>query len=244
MKRLLVLAVVGLLVVSAGCGMTSQAADEARENQNTPTTTTQTTSNPHDTAPIGAMLPEGYSMEGIENVSLAYQQHRESLHNGSFHITYLQNTSDADGTLSVITNGSAAEERWHMRIGTRNGPTTKAIYQTGSTQYVNTFDGSKSVTTSETPFAVPDGTLENQTVREMLTDIEVYSPQAMSQGNETFIFYKVESYDGAAVEGGHFVIFPSGQIRIIYLKYDNSEIAYTTTMNDAVDVTQPSWVDS
>ncbi len=247
MKRLLALLVVGLLVVGAGCAMTSPAADEARQSQSTTTAQTTTSgSNPHDTAPVGAMLPDGYAQEGITDASLAYQQHLAVLKNGSYHITYLKNASALDdpGVLQVVTNGSGPDQRWLTQVGTKQGPTTEAVYQDGNTQYRTTFEDDSGVNQSETAYEIRDGVYGNQTLADILSKMEVSSPRSMNRGNTTFIFYSVDAYDGSPVQGGHLVIYPSGQVRIVYLKYDGQELAYTTTVNDSITVQEPDWVGS
>lgn len=247
MKRLLALVVVGLLVVGAGCAMTSPAADEARQTQATTTAQTTTSgSNPHDTVPVGAMLPDGYSQNGITDAALAYQQHLAVLENGSYHITYLQNASSLDdpGVLQVLTNGSGPDQRWHTQIGTKQGPTTEAIYQDGATQYRKSFEDDSSVIRSETAYQVTDGVPGNQTLSDILSKMEVSSPRSMSRDNNTFIFYSVDSYDGSPVQGGHLVIYPNGQVRIVYLKFDGQELAYTTSVDDSISVQEPDWVGS
>lgn len=246
MKRLLVLAVVGLLVVGAGCAMTSPEADQARQTDTqTPTTTSGSQSNPHGSEPVGDKLPDGYTEDGIQDVSLAYEQHMAVLESSSFHLTYLENSSNTDGTLQAITNGSGPDQRWHATIGTRNGPITEEIYQDGDTRYVRQTapDGLKSVENTTESYVLTDGVVGNESLENVLSKLEVSSPRAMTQGNSTFVFYKVDAYGDTSVSGGHLVILPNGQIRIIYLKFDNTEIAYTA-VNKSVTVQEPGWIDS
>ena len=246
MKRLLVLAVVGLLVVGAGCAMTSPEADQARQTDTqTPTTTTESQSNPHGTEPVGDKLPDGFTEDGIQDVSLAYEQHMAILESSSFHLTYLENSSNTDGTLQAITNGSGPDQRWHTMIGTRNGPVTEEIYQDGDTRYVKqtAADGLRSVENTTESYVLTDGVVGNESLEDILSRMEVSSPRAMTQDNTTFIFYKVDKFGDTEISGGHLVILPDGQIRIIYLKFDNTEIAYTA-VNKSVTVQEPSWVGS
>lgn len=246
MKRLLVLAVVGLLVVTAGCAMTSPEADQARKTSQTTTTTASgTQGNPHGTAPAGDLLPEGYAEDGIEDPALAYEQHMAILEADSFHLTYLENSSETDGTLQAITNGSGPDQTWLTTIGTRTGPVTKAVYQDGDTRYVKTVaaDGLRSVESTDHPYETTDGVVGNGSLEGILAELSVSSPRAMNQGNTTFIFYKVDKLGDQSLSGGHLVILPNGQIRIIYLKYDDTEIAYTA-VNSSVAVEQPEWVNA
>lgn len=249
MKRLLAIALVGVLIVSAGCGMTSPEADQAREGQQTtamPTTAASDGSNPSETTPIQAILPDGYSESGITNASLAYQQHQAVLSNNSFQLTYLRNASDGETsqTRSAVTNGSGPETRWQTTIGLQSGPVSRVVYQDGDTRYEkDILENGTTLTTSQTQsFEMPDGTLGNETVSDLLEGMEVSSPRAMNRGNTTFIFYQVDGIDSTSVEGGHLVVMPSGQIRIIYLKYHGTEIAYTTSVSEDVDVQEPSWI--
>lgn len=250
MKRLLAIALVGLLVVSAGCGMTSPEADQAREGQQTTTTTAPTTdsgeSNPSETTPIQAVLPDGYSKSGIENPSVAYEQHEAVLANNSFQLTYLHNDSSGatPQTRMAITNGSGPAEKWHTTIGLRTGPISAEIYQAGDTRYEQRISDNGTVTATSTsePFAIPDGALDNESVVGLLEKMTVSSPRTMTRGNTTFVFYKVDQLGSTPVEGGHLVVMPSGQIRIIYLKYHSTEIAYTSTVGGDVSIEQPAWV--
>lgn len=247
MKRLLVIAGVALLVAFAGCGMTSPAADEAREGANgTPTTTQASGSNPQDDVPIGSMLPEGYSQQGIQNVSLAYQQHLSTLRNESFQVRYVENSPATNETIEVLTNGSVDQTRYHQWIGPENATPTREVYQNGDTRYVKEIqsNGSETVSTTTRPFTVPEGTTDDTELRQLLEDIEVHSPQAMHQGDTTYISYRVESVGNASVEGGHFMILPSGQLRIVFLQFDDTEMLYTSILNDSVTVQEPAWVET
>lgn len=246
MKRLLVLVVVGLLVVGAGCAMTSPEADQARQTEQQPTpTSTASQENPHGSAPVGDSLPDGYTEDGIQDVSLAYEQHMAILKTDSFHLTYLENSSETEGTLQAVTNGTGPEQRWHTTIGTRNGGITTEIYQDGDTRYVKetASDGLTSVESTSQSYTLTDGVVGNDSLESILSQMSVSSPRAMTQGNATFIFYKVDSLGDTSVTGGHLVVLPNGQIRIIYLKYGNTEIAYTA-VNGSTPVQEPSWVDS
>ena len=249
MKRLLAIALVGVLIVSAGCGMTSPEADQARNGQQTTTMSTTAASdgsNPSETAPIQAILPDGYSESGITNATLAYQQHQAYLSNNSFQLTYLRNDTEdgASQTQMAVTNGSGPEDRWRTTIGLKTGPVSQDIYQDGDTRYEKAvLENGTTVTTSRTEaFEMPEGTLGNETVVDLLEGMEVSSPQAMTRGNTTFIFYQVDGFDSTNVEGGHLVVMPSGQIRIIYIKYHGTEIAYTTSVSEDIDVQEPQWI--
>lgn len=260
MKRLLVLAVVGLLIVTAGCGMTSQSADQARDEENTVTTTTTTQeSNPHDTSPVNAKLPEGFSSEGIEDASLVVENHLESLEKDGFQITYSVKNTETNTTTAVVTNGSATAEVWHLNVTSEAGPSTDAIYQTGDTRYVKdvSADGSVTVETAETAFAVPDGTVGEEELVEILSRVEAGSPQALSpqqmpipvnwpeelpEEERAVFFYQMRPDMGETNQTVHLMVLPTGRLRLMVVAEPGSQISYRTGVGDAINASQPQWV--
>lgn len=258
MKRLLVFAAVVLLVLSAGCGMTSPSAQQAQQEEKTTATTTTQGGSPHDTAPVNAKLPEGFSSEGIDNVSLVVENHLKSLEKDGFQIRYTLKDTETNTTTTVVTNGSAPDEEWLLQVTSEAGPSTDAIYQTGDTQYVKqiTEDGSTTVETVEEPFAVPDGTVGNQTLADVLTGVEPGSPRALSpeqmplpvnwpdslpEEERAVFFYQLRGDAGVPGQTVHLMVLPTGRIRLLVVAEEGSQISYGTGVSDDLNVTQPEW---
>lgn len=260
MKRLLVIAAVALLVLGAGCGMTSPSGTQAQQEETTTATTTTQGSNPHDTAPVNANLPEGFSGEGIDNVSLVVENHLESLEQDGFQITYTVKDTETNTTTTVVTNGSVSAEAWLLNVTSAAGPETQSIYQTGDTRYVKQVgeDGSETVQTESEAFAVPDGTVGEETLEDVLTGVEPGTPRALSpeqmplpvnwpdslpEEERAVFFYQVRGDTGETGQTVHLMVLPTGRIRLMVVAEEGSQISYGTGLSDNMTVTQPDWID-
>lgn len=246
MKRLVVLSVVALLVVTAGCGMTSPAADEAREGGDMNTTTTTESGSDHsETVPVGAMLPDGYSQSGIDDTETAIAEHKAALSNGSYQIIYEEASfeNDSETVESTTTNVSVADSEWLQTQTVTERGIKKQVYQAPDTRTIRTIgaDGAAETTVEATEFQVSTGTPENVSLGEILEKIEVSGAEASSMGSVDFIEFHVTEYDGHPVQASHFYVYPSGQIRVLMVKYDDKQISYISVMNDDVSVEQPEW---
>ena len=249
MKRLVVLSVVALLVVTAGCGMTSPAADEAREGSGmTTATTTESGSDHSETVPVGAMLPDGYSQTGISDTDAAVAAHRAALSNGSYQIIYEETTfgNDSETVESSTTNVSVADSEWLQTQRVTEQGVIKQVYQAPDARMIRTVgaDGSDVTSVEGTEFQVTTGTPENVSLAEILEKIEVSGAEASSMGSVDFIEFRVTEYDGHPVQASHFYVYPSGQIRVLMVKYDDKQVSYISVMNDDVSVEQPDWADN
>lgn len=246
MKRLVVLSVVALLVMTAGCGMTSPAADEARDGGDMATvTTTESGSDHSETVPVGAMLPDGYSQDGITDAETAIAEHQAALSNGSYQIIYEETTfgNESETVESSTTNVSIADSEWLQTQKVTEQGVVKQVYQASDARTVRTVgaDGSAAVSVEEAEFQVTTGTPENVSLAEMLQKIEISSAEASSMGSVDFIEFHVTAYDGHPVQASHFYVYPSGQIRVLMVKYDDKQVSYISVMNEDVDVEQPEW---
>ncbi|MFB6152891.1 MAG: hypothetical protein ABEJ27_01425 [Halodesulfurarchaeum sp.] len=246
MKRLLAVALVGLLVVTAGCGMTSQKAEQARQNQQ-PTTTTASEGNPHQQlsgkTPSSEDYPAGFSKSGVEKASRAFKGHLSVLRQNSFQIIYRLNKSGGGGTRLAITNGSGPDQQWLTVMGPLTGP-QRWIYRDGDQRFVRnkTGNATANISITESQFRLTDGTFDGRSLRDILSKIELSNPKLMTSKNSTYIFYAVEGYGEYNVSGGHALIYPNGRISFIYIRYDGGRIRYESFISPKITVSEPPWV--
>lgn len=247
MKRLLAVALVGLLVVAAGCGMTSPEAQQASQKQQ-PTTTTASAENPHAQltaqAPSKEDYPPGFSKSGIENATEAYRGHLAALREGTFQVIYLVNESRSKGTRLAITNGSGPDREWLTSMGLQNVGPQRWIYRDGNTRYIrnSTGHGSANVSATQSPYRLTDGTFDGRSLDEILSRMEISKPQLRTTKNSTYILYWVQGYGDHNVSGGHVLVYPDGQIRFIYIRYEGGTLQYRSTVSPRVTVSEPPWV--
>lgn len=241
MKRLVVLAVVALLVVTAGCGMTSQAARDAQASA-----TTTTSNNPADTAPVGAMLPDGYTQNSLEDPELAYQQHMDALENDSYQVRYsVRGAQDDSLHFYALTNVSVSEERfraWTFKTGAE-GNVTEQIYQDETTRYrqIQPENGPTTIESANRTFEPVEGTYEDRSLRTLLENIEISGAQP-SQSGESYIVFSVDSYNGESVERAHLFVYPSGRIWGLMLTLEDEQILYITRQHESITVAEPTWI--
>jgi hypothetical protein len=250
MKRLVVLSVVALLVVSAGCGMTSQAANDARNEETTTlTTTTGSGSNPSDTAPVGAMLPEGYSQQGIDDPATAVEQHKAALNNASYRTQYQAKEQEGNASKlvrAVLTNVSVESDQYYQTVYGPGGEVTREVFQASNSRTTRTVgaDGDAEISTEESPFAVTTGMPENRSLEDVLSKLEISGVEPRTMGGVTFIEFTVSGYEGKTVETSHFFIYPSGRIRVLMVQFEDGQFTYMSLQQGQVTVQQPEWAGS
>lgn len=235
MKRQLAIAFVVLLVVFAGCSMTSPSADEARQSEQT---TTQESSS-GDTLPIQSKLPDGYDQQGIVNATEAYRQHVSALEEDGYVVEYQRNESDDQ--ITKVVNGSGPERTWKMTTVGEADRERTVVYQDGdvrATRVVYT-NGTTDTTATETPYEHPDTVAGNESLRALLDEITLAPAQAMS--NSSFVFFPIESVGDSDVTEGHFMVMPSGQIRVIFFETETQRIVYSSSNTTENPVQVPSW---
>lgn len=241
MKRLVVLAFVALLVVTAGCGMTSQAARDAQASA-----TTTESSNAADTAPVGAMLPDGYTQNSLEDPELAYQQHMDALQNDSYQVRYsVRGAQDDSLHFYALTNVSVSEKRlraWTFKTGA-TGNVTEQVYQDETTRYrqIQPEDGPTTVESENRTFEPVEGTYDERSLRTLLQNIEISGAQP-SQSDASYIVFSVDSYNGKSVERAHLFVYPSGRIWGLMLTLEDEQILYITRQHDSITVAEPTWI--
>ena len=239
MKRLLAVALVGVLLVTAGCSMTSPAADQAREAQQTTTQSSQ--SAPEDTAPIQVELPAGYSPTGIDNVSAAYESHRSALQTAGYQAQYEVNQTGS--TTMTVVNGSGPDRIWNMTVIAPDGERT-VHYQDGDRRYSKAVhrNGTTETSVAEPGYTSPDELVGNESVRWLLEHMNVSSQQVMQDGNTTYIFYRVTTLGDRSVSQGHLIVLPSGQIKFLVIQLSDGNVIYSSTTGEGNPVTEPDFV--
>lgn len=235
MKRPLAIAIVALLVIFAGCSMTSPAADEARNPQQT---TTQESS-PNDTVPIQSMLPNGYDQQGDVNATVAYEAHVSAMEEDGYVSKYQLNRSDGD--LTRVVNGSGPERTWEMTTVGEADRERTVVYQDGDTRLTHVVyeNGTAETTRTETPYAAPEAVIGDDSLRTLLDDLTL--APARSMPNSSFVFFPIESFDNSSVSQGHFMVMPSGQIRVVFLETETQKIVYTSATTTENPVQVPAW---
>lgn len=238
MKRALAIGLVALLVAFAGCGMTSPAADRARDAQQT--TTQQTESSPADTTPIQALLPDGYDRQGIVNATAATEAHVSALEASGYAVSYRYKTSH--GNRTRVVNGSGPNRTWDMTTVGLGDRERTVVYQANDTQYTHVVYANGTARTESTANAYthPDAVVGEGDLRSILRGLSLGTAQKMP--NSSFVFYPIESYGNASVSRGHFMVMPTGQIRVIYLETADEKLVYTTLTGDVNPVHVPDWV--
>ncbi|MFB6113437.1 MAG: hypothetical protein ABEJ58_04955 [Halodesulfurarchaeum sp.] len=238
MKRRFAIALVLVLVLAAGCSMTSPAADKARQSQQT--TTAQQGSGPQQTAPVQVMLPDGYDTQGIVNVSTAYRGHVSTLEKQGYVVQYRMNTSD--GVVIRTLEGSGPNRTWIMTTNGVGDVNRTVVFQRENTRYTHVVyeNGTNTTTSTRTPYAHPDVPVGNESLRSILAGLNINTPQTMP--NSSYVYYQIDSFRNESISGGHFMVKPSGQIRVAYFTTGSKKVVYTSIAGAGNPVAVPDWV--
>jgi len=208
-RRLGALALTALLLLS-GCSFLGAAPTGPGAGTSTPTTTPADTATPTNggagtaTPPADATatptatavpLPDGYGPSGVDNLTLALQNHRTALVDaGSFTISYRATllTNDGQSSISAVRTTNVSQARGYEATNISNGPVRERFVDNG-TEYVRTdpVDGEVFYNRSSNAVYDPRRYTATELVRPALENVTYKNAERVERANRTFFRYRV-----------------------------------------------------